>query len=126
MVASIIGKPFVFVLMILAITLLTTFGCSEPYPLSGMVEVDGKPIERGSIVFQADTEREGSGPSATTRISQGKFLIPAGQKVPVGPTIATITDDSQAGRKLTAEFYFPPTPTEDFLIVAHDARDESP
>lgn len=125
MVASIIGKPFVFVLMILAITLLTTFGCREPYPLSGTVEVDGKVVERGSIVFQPDTEAGNSGPSATTRIFQGKFMIPAGQKVPAGPTIATITDDSQSGRKLTFQFQFPATPTENFLIVAQDARDES-
>ena len=124
-VKSIIEKRVGFVLMILAIALLTLSGCREPYPLRGTVEVDGELIERGSIVFHPDTSAGNSGPSATTRIFQGQFIIPAGQKVPSGQTLATITDESQAGRKLEAEFVFPASPTENFLIIARDARKSS-
>ena len=118
--ASITGKRVVFVLMILGIALSTSPGCREAYPLRGTVEVDGKTIQSGTIVFQPDTDAGSSGPSATTRIFGGNFIVPAGQKVPTGATIATITDESQPGRRLEAKFVFPAKPTEGFLIIAKD------
>ena len=118
--ASISGKRIVFVLMILGIALSTLGGCREPYPLRGRVEFDGTTVKSGSIIFQPDTASGGSGPSATTRIFDGNFIVPAGQKVPNGPTIAVITDGAQPGRKLEAKFAFPAQPTEGFLIIAKD------
>ncbi|MEE2826729.1 MAG: hypothetical protein VYE64_08895 [Planctomycetota bacterium] len=118
--ASISGKRIVFVLMIFGIALSTLGGCREPYPLRGSVEIDGTIVKSGSIIFQPDTASGGSGPSATTRIFDGNFIVPAGQKVPNGPTIAVITDGAQPGRKLEAKFAFPAKPTEGFLIIAKD------
>ena len=122
--ASIAEKRVVFVLMILGIALSISTGCREPYPLRGTVQVDGEIVKGGSIVFQPDTEAGSSGPSATTRIFDGTFIVPAGQKVPSGPTVATITDESQPGRKLEAKFVFPAKPTEGFLIIANDVVDD--
>ncbi|MCH2178827.1 MAG: hypothetical protein MK106_08490 [Mariniblastus sp.] len=118
-------KPFFVVALILAVTMMTTVGCGEPYPLRGTVTLDGEPIQRGTIVFRPNADSGNAGPSATTRIIQGEFIVPAGQKFSAGPTLATITDESQPGRDLNASFDFPSEPTTEFLIEAQDANENS-
>lgn len=122
---SFLKTPFLVIALILAVTMLTTAGCGETYPLRGTVTLEGEPIQRGTITFQPNAESGNTGPSATTRIIQGEFIVPAGQKFSAGPTLATITDESQPGRNLKASFDFPSEPTEEFSIQAEDAREDS-
>ena len=97
---------------------LLSFGCGPSYPLSGKVTFDGQPVQKGSILFRPDEQAGNEGPSCTTKIHGGQFIIPAGSQVAPGPTIAEITDEANPDTKLVARFDFPSSPTVDFEIVA--------
>ncbi len=118
-----VGRTSGFVTSWLALLMATGMiaGCRDEYPLSGRVMVNGEVIQNGTIMFRPDEEAGNSGPSATTRIVDGRFLLPAGQKFTRGPTIAEITDKDRPGVKLIARFNFPDTPTDDFEIQAQPA-----
>lgn len=112
---------FATTLLPVLMALAALVGCRDEYPLSGRVTVDGKVIRNGTIMFRPDEEAGNSGPASTTRIVDGQFLLPAGQKYTSGPTIAEITDKDRPGVKLIARFNFPDTPTDDFEIQAQPA-----
>ena len=100
-------------------------GCGQSYPLEGEVMFDGQPIKNGTIIFRPDETQGNSGPSATTRIVNGRFLVPAGQAVSPGPTVADITDTDRPNLRLVAHFDFPASPTEGFVIEAEQATESS-
>ncbi|UUO08677.1 hypothetical protein M4951_10240 [Blastopirellula sp. J2-11] len=66
-------------------------GCfSDPsslrtYQCSGMVTFDGKPVELGYISFEPNTAAGNSGPGASVKITQGRYVTESGKGVVGGP-----------------------------------------
>lgn len=116
-------------LRIVAVALLVGMasltGCRDPYPLEGEVVFEGEVINNGTLLMRPDEDQGNSGPSATTRIVNGRFLVPAGQSVSPGPTVAEITDADRPNLRLIAHFDFPDSPTEGFVIEAELASESA-
>ena len=85
-----------------ALCILCLFGCADSGPptaeVSGTVQLDGRPIEEGSIQF---IPVEGSrGPSAGGVIQDGKYHIPRKKGVTVGTNRVELRAFKNAGTKI--------------------------
>lgn len=88
---------------ILALALLTTLalGCSNGprrAPVSGIVRVDGKPLERGVINFVPSNGT--TGPGAGGEIANGEFYLDELQGPVVGTNRVEIRGFRKTGRKI--------------------------
>jgi hypothetical protein len=62
----------------------TVAGCNpgpETYALSGQATYQGKPIHAGTIYFEPDTEKGGTGPQGLALIENGHYRTVAGKGV---------------------------------------------
>jgi hypothetical protein len=71
-------------------------GCGGPpgperYDLSGAVTYRGKPVPKGYITFEPDTDKGNSGPGAAANIVDGKYATRPGQGTIGGPHIVTVS-----------------------------------
>jgi hypothetical protein len=80
------------VLFILSVSVGVLWGCGSKTPdgkpkisLSGKVTHGGKPIPRGRIEFEPDTEKGNTGPLVTVTIRDGEYSAPAAQGPIGGP-----------------------------------------
>ena len=129
--------------------LWASLGCSgtshEParFPVSGSVELDGKPIQTGTITFIPEGATQG--PSAGATINEGRFSIPAeggpvkgdykvlinalrktGKQIPVGSPSppGTMMEEkiesipAQYNSASTLRVTIGATPTHDFRLTA--------
>ena len=85
-------------------------GCSRSdglatYPVTGSVTMGGKPIEKGSIVFDP---ADGQGTAAMGGIENGQFTaeVPAGEKILRINAVRTTDEKDQYG-SLVSESYIP-------------------
>jgi hypothetical protein len=62
-----------------AIAVAIASGCSKPpsgparFPVTGQITFDGKPVPRGTIAFEPDTQAGNSGPGGYGTITDGRF-----------------------------------------------------
>lgn len=101
---------------LVAATLVGATGCGggPPYPISGKVTFDGKPVPLGRIFFDADSRQGNNGASGYTDIRDGEYNTSrVGKGVSGGPTVVRIqgfkkegADDSGFGPPLFQEFSF--------------------
>jgi len=68
--------------LVAAVALGAVLGCSRggpPYPLSGSVTYDGKPLPVGEIVFMPDPDRGNEGPGVLCFVRDGRYEMPQGK-----------------------------------------------
>jgi hypothetical protein len=88
------------------IILLSAIGCgnSGPMPVSGVVTLDGQPLERGKLDFQPTDNK---GPTAAAVIKDGKYdcsVMPGGKTVRI------------TGGKVTGKHQFTPGVAESPMV----------
>lgn len=96
-------------LAILALCLICGCGDSEEGPqrfqVSGSVNYDGKPVPKGFITFEPDSQAGNKGPGGGAPIVNGRYKTEAGRGVVGGPHLVRIVGydgvaASVAGEKL--------------------------
>lgn len=96
------------IIVVLGVLLLQSCsgsGAVPTYPVTGSVTFGGKPIEKGSIVFDP---ADGQGTSAMGGIENGQFTaqVPAGEKILRISAVRTTDQKDQYG-SLISESYVP-------------------
>jgi hypothetical protein len=79
-----------------AIAVALASGCSKPppgparFPMTGQITFDGKPVPRGTIAFEPDTQAGNSGPGGYGPITDGVFATHPRMGAVAGPQIVRI------------------------------------
>ena len=109
----------VFCISALALVMLASVGCSgssgpKKAVLSGAVTYQGKPVPRGEITFEPDTEKGNAGPGSVARIENGAYDLKDGMGVVGGPHVVRITgfDGVADGDNAEGKLLFEPWTTK--------------
>ena len=78
------------------LAMLSAAGCGSGggpgrFAVSGKVTYQGQPVPTGSIAFEPDASRGGSGPGAVAPIKDGRYRTPGGKGPTAGPHRVRIT-----------------------------------
>lgn len=61
------------------------------FDVSGEIQLDGKPVPAGEIMFEPDTSKGNKGPAGVAEIKDGKYHTLPGKGTVGGPHIAVIS-----------------------------------
>ena len=67
------------------------WGGGPPYPLTGTVTYDGRPLPVGQIMFMPDANRANHGPGVVALVKDGRYEMPRGKGHIGGPYVAEVT-----------------------------------
>jgi hypothetical protein len=76
---------------IVAAALLALAGCGEKYvAVSGTVNYGGHPLAAGYVTFEPEPGSGTTGPGATAPVTDGRFEIPAAEKLTPGKYVVRV------------------------------------
>src|SRR5262245_11762932 len=105
--------------LLFALTVVLLSGCSfdNRVVVTGIVTVDGKPVDEGTINFAAN---DGQGTSAGGKIENGKYTLKDTGAVTPGKKNVNITAVRKTGRQIPAGQPLPPGTMVDEVIPYTD------